>query len=52
MTNYEEMLKRAKEMTYEELEEARFYNEMVERWTPTNYTWNNIITNEMRTRTH
>lgn len=49
---YEMMVERAKEMTIEELETAKFMNDMVDRWSPNNWTWDTILSNEIKNRNH
>lgn len=47
---YEMMVKRAKGMTMEQLETAKFMNDMVDRWSPNNWTWDTVLTNEIKNR--
>lgn len=48
--SYNEMINRAKEMTLEELENANFMNEMIDRWSPEDYTWSRVLHDEIRSR--
>lgn len=50
MMNRNEMIERASKMNKTELENARFYNEMVDRWTNFNYEWNKVLNNEINKR--
>ena len=47
---YEEITKRAKEMTTEELEKCLFYVNMVDRWTYEDRIMNMVYTEELRER--
>lgn len=46
------MAKRAREMTIEELKEAHFLNSMADRWTPEEWAWDAILTDELEDRNH
>lgn len=48
----ETMAKRAREMTLEELKEARFLNSMADRWTPEEWAWDAILADELKDRNH
>lgn len=48
--SYEMMVERAKEMTMEELETAKFMNDMIDRWSPNDWTWDRVLSNEIRNR--
>jgi hypothetical protein len=48
----ETMAKRAREMTLEELKEARFLNSMADRWTPEEWAWDAILADELKGRNH
>lgn len=50
MTNYERMTARAKEMTLEQLEDAKFMNNMIDRWSSEDYAWDTILFNEIMAR--
>ena len=48
----EAMVKRAREMTVEELKEAYFLNSMVDRWTSEEWACDRILSNELEGRNH
>ena len=45
-----EMIERAKKMTMEELENAKFFTNMVDRWGNEDYIWYGVLTNEIKAR--
>lgn len=50
MFNYDEMVKRVKEMSLDELKDAKFMNDMIDRWSYEDRMWDSVLWNEIMAR--